>query len=45
MAKNANVVVEATATEEQAPLGFLSQLSTLATAITDLSSVESPRLS
>lgn len=39
MAKSANVVVEATATEQQAPLGFLAQLSTLATAITDLSSV------
>lgn len=36
MAKIAN---EVPATEQQAPLGFLAQLSTLATAITDLSTV------
>ena len=39
MAKNSNTAVAATATEQQAPLGFLAQLSTLATAITDLSQV------
>jgi hypothetical protein len=38
MAKNANAPA-ANGNEQQAPLGFLAQLSTLATAITDLSSV------
>lgn len=38
MAKNANAPA-ANGNEQQAPLGFLAQLATLATAITDLSSV------
>jgi hypothetical protein len=43
MAKNANNAPAANSNDQQAPLGFLAQLSTLATAITDLSTVATKR--